>query len=378
MKIVIAIDSLKGSLSSIEAGNIIKKAINNVMIDANVIIKPLADGGEGTIESLTQGNNGKKIEIVVKNPLNKDIKAVYGILEDGKTAIIEMAQASGLTLIKGSERNPLYTTTYGVGQIIKDAINKGCREFIVGIGGSATNDAGVGMLQALGFEFYDAKNNKLGLGGEILEKISNISTKNKIPYLDECTFKIACDVNNPLYGENGASYIYASQKGANKEEVKRLDDGLKNFDKIVKTILKKDISNTEGAGAAGGLGFGFLVFLNSTLQSGIKIILEKINLEDEIKDADIVVTGEGRIDKQTAMGKAPIGVAKLAKKYNAKVIALAGCISNDATKCNDEGIDAYFSIINRATTLDEAMNIENATKNLFDTTTQIFNLIKSL
>lgn len=378
MKIVISIDSLKGSLSSIEAANAIKKGIMNVDNKSEVVIMPLADGGEGTVEALVQGMNGEEKTLLVTGPISEKVNATYGILKESKTAIIEMAQASGLPLVPSELRNPLNTTTYGVGEIIKEAINEGCRNFIVGIGGSATNDAGVGMLQALGFEFYDENDNLVGLGGKVLNEIKSIKTDNRIKKLDECTFKIACDVNNPLFGENGAAYIYGPQKGATEEIVKELDKGLISFAQVVKKDLGKDIANVEGAGAAGGLGFGFLGFLNSKLESGIKIILDEIKLEEKIKDADIVVTGEGRLDNQTAMGKAPIGVAKLAKKYGKTVIAIAGCTTPDAAKCNEEGIDAYFSIVNKSMTIEEAMVNENATQNMIETATQVFNLIKAI
>lgn len=378
MKIVISIDSLKGSLTSIEAANAIKKGILSADNKSDVVIMPLADGGEGTVEALVQGMSGEEKVISVTGPINEKVNATYGILKETNTAIIEMAQASGLPLVPAELRNPLNTTTYGVGEIIKAAIEKGCRNFIVGIGGSATNDCGVGMLQALGFEFYDENDNLVGLGGKVLNQIKRIKTDNKLKELDECNFKIACDVNNPLYGENGAAYIYGPQKGATEEIVKELDKGLKNFAEVVKKDLGKDIAHIEGAGAAGGLGFGFLGFLNSKLESGIKIILDEIKLEEVVKDADIVITGEGRLDNQTAMGKAPIGVAKLAKKHGAKVIAIAGCTTPDAVKCNEEGIDAYFSIVNKAITIDEAMKKENATQNMIETTIQIFNLIKAV
>ena len=378
MKILISIDSLKGSLSSIEAGNAIKKGILKVKEDAQVKILPLADGGEGTVDALVQGMNGKKETIEVTGPIAKKVDATYGLLKNTSTAIIEIAQASGLTLVPTELRNPLYTTTYGVGEIIKEAINKGYRNFIVGIGGSATNDAGIGMLQALGFEFYDKNNKLVGLGGKVLNEIRHIKIENRLKELDECKFKIACDVNNPLFGKNGAAYIYGSQKGATSEIIEELDNGLRNFSKVVKNYLSKDVANVEGAGAAGGLGFAFLAFLDSKLESGIKIILEEIKLEEELKDADFVITGEGRLDNQTAMGKAPIGVAKLAKKYGVKVIGLAGATTEDAVKCNEEGIDAYFSIVNRAMTIEEAMDKETASENMTATTTQIFNLITSI
>lgn len=378
MKIVIAIDSLKGCLSSIEAANAIKKGIENAKLDAKVIIKPLADGGEGTVDALVDGMNGRRKVVEVCGPSTKKVKATYGILYDSNTAIMEMAQAAGITQVKGKEKNPLKTTTYGVGEMIKEAINEGCRHFIMGIGGSATNDAGVGMLQALGFKFYDEDDNLVGLGGKVLNKIKRIDDSDKLKELNECNFKIACDVNNPLFGLNGAAHIYGPQKGATQQIVDELDEGLRNFAEVVKKDLGKDLAEIPGAGAAGGLGYGFLVFLNSKLESGIKIILDEIKLEESIKDADIVVTGEGRLDNQTAMGKAPIGVAKLAKKYGAKVIAIAGCLTDDAVACNEEGIDAFFSIVNKSTTLEEAMNSNNAKKNIINTSTQIFNLVRVL
>lgn len=378
MKVIVAIDSLKGSLSSIEAGNAIKTGILNSYKNAHVEVKPLADGGEGTVDALVKGMNGEFNNIEVMGPIGKKVKATYGILKESNTAIIEMAQASGLPLVPLKLRNPLDTTTYGVGEIIKEAMQRGCRNFIVGIGGSATNDCGVGMLQALGFRFYDKYNNEVGLGGKVLSDICRIDSENKIKELDECRFKIACDVKNPLYGENGAAYIYGPQKGATSEIVNKLDSGLRTFSQVVKKYLGKDLSNIEGAGAAGGLGFGFLAFLNSNLESGIKIVLDEINLEEYIKDADIVITGEGRLDNQTAMGKAPIGVAKLAKQYDKKVIAFAGALTDDAKACNDNGIDSYFSIVNKAMSIEEAMNSENAKQNMINTVEQVFNLIKIL
>lgn len=375
MKVVIAIDSLKGSLSSVDAGNAIKEGVLEVCPDAEVVVKPLADGGEGTIEALVQGMKGIEYKIEVHGPLGKKVTASYGIIEEGeKTAIIEMAQAAGITLVSKQERNPLYTTTYGVGEIIKDAIHRGCRKFIVGIGGSATNDAGVGMMQALGYKFYDIDGNLLGLGGQILDKIHRIDNIEALKELSECSFKVACDVDNPLYGKNGASYIYGPQKGATEEIVKILDDGLINLSKVVNNTYE----NTPGAGAAGGLGYGFMTFLGGKLESGIDIILKEINLEEDIKDADVVVTGEGRLDAQTIMGKAPIGVAKLAKKYSKKVIALGGSLTNDAYKVNEHGIDAVFSIVNEPMTLEKAMESEVAKFNLKMTAKQIFNLMSKL
>ena len=298
MKIVIAIDSLKGSLSSIEAAKAIEKGIENSKIDATVEIKPLADGGEGTVDALVDGMNGKRKTVKVCGPAGHIVEATYGILEDGKTAIMEMAQAAGITQVSGLEKNPLITTTYGVGEMIKSAIDEGCRNFIMGIGGSATTDAGIGMLQALGIKFYDENGSLVDRVGKELNRIKSIDISGRLKELDECSFKIACDVNNPLFGLNGAAHIYGPQKGATPEIVEELDNGLRNFAEIVKKDLGKDLAETEGAGAAGGLGYGFLVFLNSKLESGIKIILEETRLEESVRDADIVVTGEGRLDNQ--------------------------------------------------------------------------------
>lgn len=378
MKVVISIDSLKGSLSSMEAATAIKEGILEVNKDTEVLVMPLADGGEGTVDALVEGMNGQAVLTSVMGPIEEKVEAKYGILSDGKTAIMEMAQAAGFALVPTDKKNPLYTTTYGVGEMIKEAIEKGCRNFIVGIGGSATNDAGVGMLQALGFEFYDENNNLVGLGGQVLNKIKKIKIDNRIKDLDQCSFKIACDVNNPLFGQNGAAYIYGPQKGATHEIVKELDEGLRNFAQVVKADLGMDIAEVPGVGAAGGMGFAFLGFMNSKLESGIKIILDEINLDEAVKGADIVITGEGRLDNQTAMGKAPIGVARIAKKHGAKVIAIAGCTTDDAVRCNEEGIDAYFSIVNSAMTIEEAIKKETAIKNMKATTIQVFNLIKAM
>ena len=377
MKVVIAIDSLKGSLSSIDAAKAIKKGILSVC-DAEVVIKPLADGGEGTVEALITGMNGVTKKITVTGPLFDKVDCIYGQLPESKTAIIEMSAAAGITLVPDALKNPMNTTTYGVGEIIKDAINDGYRKFIIGIGGSATNDCGIGMLQALGFEFYNDKHQPVGADGKSVADIQSISMEHSLPELKECTFSIACDVNNPLFGPNGASYVYGPQKGATPELVKILDDGLMHFSGRVKELLGKDNADIPGTGAAGGMGYAFITFLNATLKSGIEIILNEIDLESDVKDADIVITGEGRLDCQTAMGKAPIGVAKLAKKYGAIVLAFAGSTTPDAEKCNEEGIDAYFDIVNSIMTLEEAIDPNNAALNMERATKQVFRLINCL
>ena len=375
MRVVVAIDSFKGSMSSLEAGEAISKGIKKAHKDAEVEIRPLADGGEGTVEALSIGMGGKLIKVDVTGPVGRKVSAVYGIVDSSKTAIIEMSQAAGITLVSGDERNPLYTTTFGVGELIKDAINKGCRHFVVGIGGSATNDCGIGMLQALGYEFLDKEGNQVGFGASGVRDIVSIRDENVIKELSECYFRVACDVNNPLCGDLGCSAIYGPQKGATQEMVADMDGWLKNYSKIVKEKYPDADSEYPGTGAAGGLGYAFLNFTNSKLESGIKIILDETKLEEYVKDADIVVTGEGRLDHQTVMGKAPVGVANIAKKYNKKVIAFSGSVTEDAGVCNEHGIDAFFPILRRIVTLEEAMQTDNAKQNLTDTAEQVFRLL---
>lgn len=375
MKIVVAIDSFKGSLSSMQAGNAVKEAICRLDSKAEVLVKPLADGGEGTVEALAERSNAEMVEIEVNGPLMKPVTAKYCIFKDTNTAVIEMAAASGITLIPLEDRNPLEATTFGVGELIKDAIKKGCRRFIIGIGGSATNDGGTGMLTALGFEFLDKSNNPIALGAKGLKDLHTIKSDNVIPQLKECSFNIACDVTNPLCGENGCSAVYGPQKGATPKMIQDMDCWLSAYAEIAKDVSSKADKDCAGAGAAGGLGFAFLSFTNAALKSGIQIILDEINIEADIKNADIVVTGEGRLDSQTVQGKAPIGVAKLAKKYGKKVIAFSGCVTDDAEVCNEHGIDAFFPVLRCVTTLDEALDTDNAYKNLSATAYQVFRLL---
>ncbi|HGA4027816.1 TPA: glycerate kinase [Streptococcus agalactiae] len=375
MKVVVAIDSLKGSLSSLEAGNAIKESINEVISGADVEVHPLADGGEGTVEALTLGMGGTIETIPVKGPLGEKVHASYGIIPQRQLAIIEMAAAAGITLIATEERNPLHTTTYGVGEMIKDAISKGCRYFIIGIGGSATNDGGAGMLQALGYALLDKDNQEISLGAQGLADLKSISTDKVIEELKECDFKIACDVTNPLCGAQGCSSIFGPQKGADEDMITKMDTWLSNYATLATSVSEKADATIEGTGAAGGLGFAFLAFTNATLEPGIDIILSEINIEKAISEADLVVTGEGRLDGQTVMGKAPIGVAKLAKKYGKKVVAFSGSVTEDAILCNQHGIDAFFPIVRRLISLDEAMSKEVAYKNMKETATQVFRLI---
>lgn len=376
MKVVVAIDSLKGSLSSLEAGNAIKQGIKRVYQDAKIIVKPLADGGEGTVEALVSGMNGKIETVVATGPLSDKIESSYGIIPEKRLAIMEMASIAGITLLSLKQRNPLYTTTYGLGEMIKDAISKGCNNFIIGIGGSATNDGGIGMLRALGFDLLDKDGNQVPLGARGLKDLVKIDDKNVLPELKKCQFKIACDVTNVLCGENGCSVVFGPQKGATSQMIKDMDQWLYNFANLAKKKYPHSDALVPGTGAAGGLGFAFLTFVKATLESGIDIILETIDLKSDLKDVDVVVTGEGCLDRQSAMGKAPVGVAKMAKLYNKPVIAFAGSVTKEAKLCNQEGIDAYFPIIRNITTLQEAMAKENAKNNLTDTVEQVFRLWK--
>ena len=374
MKAVIAIDSLKGSLSSIEAGQAIAEGIKKADAKADVVIRPLADGGEGTVEALVCGMNGTLQHVKVTGPLGDPVVCEYGIIDETKTAVIEMSGAAGITLVPDAKRNPLYTTTYGVGEVIRDAIEKGCRRFIVGIGGSATNDGGIGMLQALGYGFLNKDGEQVPFGAIGLRELETITDTYVLPELAECEFKIACDVTNPLCGENGCSAVYGPQKGANPSMIMEMDKWLRYYAALAREKFPKANLNEPGTGAAGGLGFAFLTFTNAVLESGIKIVLEETKLESFVKDADVVVTGEGRLDFQTAMGKAPVGVAGLAKKFDIPVLAFAGSVTKDATECNKNGIDAFFPILRGISTLEEAMKPENAKQNLTDTAEQAFRL----
>ena len=378
MKVVIAIDSLKGSLTSLQAGEAIKEGIKKVDKETEVVIKPLADGGEGTVDALVDGMGGNMEFVKVTGPAEKEVLAKYGIIKETSTAIMEMSQAAGITQVTDKERNPLYTTTYGVGQMIVDAIHKGCRRFIMGIGGSATNDGGVGMLQALGYDFLDKDGNQIKHGAIGLKDLVQIKDDKVIPELKDCEFHIACDVTNPLCGEEGCSAIFGPQKGATQQMVKDMDQWLADYAKIAKQSFTKADADKPGTGAAGGLGFAFLTFTNAILKSGVDLILNETKLEEEIKDADIVITGEGCLDAQTAMGKAPIGVAKLAKKYGKLVLGFSGAVTKGATACNEAGIDAYFPIVRSAVSLEDAMKKKNAQENLTDTVEQVFRLIKVL
>ena len=374
MKVVVAIDSLKGSLSSMEAGLAIKEGVLAAQPDAEVIVKPLADGGEGTTDALIEGMNGERIDLTVTGPMHTPVDAYYGYLRETNTAVMEMASAAGITLVPDKEKNPLLATSYGVGEVIIDAIQRGCRNFIIGIGGSITNDGGIGMLKALGVRFLDEKGEDAGEGGQALAKVACIDLSGLNPLLKECHIQVACDVNNPLCGESGSTYVYGPQKGVTEDMKKTLDEAMAHFARVTSESLENDYMNTPGAGAAGGLGFAFLAYVGATLTPGIELILDAVGLEDELSGADVVVTGEGRLDFQTAMGKAPVGVARLAKKYNARVVAFAGSVTKEATACNKEGIDAFFPILRGVCTLADAMDPVNARNNMIATVEQVFRL----
>ena len=377
MKIVIAIDSLKGSLSSMEAGHAIEQGIRNVLPETKVLVKPLADGGEGTTEALVEGLGGDMVQVQVHGPLETPVNAAYGVIRESNTAIMEMAAAAGIILV-GKDKRPLDATTYGVGEMIRDAITRGCREFIIGIGGSATNDGGIGMLTALGYEFLDAEGKPAGIGAGALYKVAKICDDKVMPELKDCHFRIACDVINPLCGENGSTYIYGPQKGVTVELRDELDHAMGAYAQVVKAYNGTDYAKTPGAGAAGGLGFAFLSFLSGELLPGIELVLNAVEMDKAMEGADLVFTGEGRLDYQTAMGKAPVGIAKMAKKHGAKVIALAGAVIEGAQECNEQGIDAYFPILRQVVTLDEAMDPATARKNMVETTEQVMRLVAAV
>lgn len=373
MKVVVAMDSFKGSLTSLAAGAAVREGILRADPAAEVLVRPLADGGEGTVEALVSGMGGRLRTVRVTGPLGEGVDCAYGVL--GDTAVIEMAGAAGLPLVSAEERDPLRTTTYGVGEVIADAIAQGCRRFLVGIGGSATNDGGAGMLQALGFGLLDAEGRDIPRGAQGLKKLARIETAGALPALAGCRFRVACDVTNPLCGEKGASAVFGPQKGARPADIPRMDAWLAAYAQIAAKAFPGADPEAPGTGAAGGLGFAFRTFLSGELEPGVQIVLEETRLAEALAGADVVVTGEGRLDGQTAMGKAPVGVARLAKARGCLVLALAGGVARDAGACNGAGIDAFFPAVRGVTTLAEAMDPENARANLADAAEQAFRLL---
>lgn len=373
-KFILAPDSFKESMTAKEACFAMEKGIKKVFKDAQCVHVPMADGGEGTMESLVDATEGTLYTVEVTAPLGNKIESRFGILGDRVTAVIEMAEASGLHLVKRDERNPLVTTTYGTGELIKAALDKGAKRLIIGLGGSATNDGGAGMLQALGVGLKDKRGNDLTFGGGALENLETIDLSNFDKRILEIEIEVACDVKNPLTGENGASYVFGPQKGATKEMVEVLDKNLKHYEEVVKKEFDKDIDNIEGAGAAGGLGAALLGFCNGKLRKGIDLVIKYSKLEEKIKDADFVFTGEGSIDSQTKFGKTPIGVSNIAKKYNIPVIAFAGRVGSGIEELYDLGIDSIIGIMPGVSTLEEAL--ENGKSNLEVSSNNIARIIK--
>lgn len=371
MKILIAVDSYKGSLTSLEAGQAIQAGIQNVSATHKTEVIPIADGGEGILSVMLHTLGGKVQTVSVQNPCMEAIEAEYGISTDGGTAFIEMANASGLPLIPNSKRDPMETTTYGTGELIRDALEKGCRKFIIGIGGSATNDAGTGMLQALGYRFLDKDGNPLGQGGKILENIVHICTQNVHKALKSAHFIVACDVNNPFYGPNGAAHIFARQKGANDSMIEELDKGMRSFANVIHQTTGKDISHVPGSGAAGGMGGGLLAFLNAELKSGAELILDLCRFEEKATNADLILTGEGRIDRQSLMGKIPGKILEIGKQKGIPVIAIAGCVE-DKDSLLEAGFQGVYETKPDFMLLEEAMKPDIAKRNIQQTVSYIF------
>ena len=359
MKIVIAPDSFKGSLTALQAAEAIEVGLRRVFPDAVIENVPMADGGEGTVQSLVDATDGEILTAQVLDPLGNPIDAQYGVLGDGLTAVIEMAAASGLTLVPDHKRDPGVTTTYGTGELIQAALTHGCRKLIIGIGGSATNDGGAGMAQALGAKLLTTGGDQVKLGGGYLATLDSIDLSDLDPRIAETETVVACDVNNPLTGKQGASHVYGPQKGATPEMIETLDANLARFDEILQRDLSKSVGNVPGAGAAGGLGAGLMAFLNASLKSGIEIVTEATQLAKRVVDADLLITGEGQINFQTVFGKTPVGVANVAKVHNIPVIAIAGSIANRSDGVYDAGIDAMIDIVPEPMSLETA--IENAT-----------------
>jgi glycerate kinase len=369
MKIVIAPDSYKESLTALEVAIEIEAGFREVFPDAEYLKLPMADGGEGTVAAMVDATGGRLVEVEVTGPLGERITACYGLTGDGKTAIIEMAAASGLALVAPDLRNPLKTTTYGTGELITAALDSGINHLIIGIGGSATNDGGAGMLQALGVALLDHADLEIGFGGGQLAKVVRIDSSDMDPRLKECRIEAACDVNNPLTGPKGASAVFGPQKGATPEMVKQLDANLCRYASLISRDLGIQVELVPGSGAAGGMGAALFAFLEAELRPGIEIIMEAVGLEVIVRNADLVITGEGRIDSQTIHGKTPIGVARLAKRYGKPVIGIAGCLANDAAVVHGQGIDAVFSVLSQINTVEEALanaafNVRTASRNI--------------
>lgn len=371
MKIVLAIDSFKGSLTSAEAEQAAHEAIQAAYPGCETVQIPIADGGEGMLGVMLAATGGSIQTVTAHDPCMKPIVAEYGLSADGTTAFIEMAAVSGLPLVPEELRNPMKTTTYGTGELIKDALEKGCTRFIVGIGGSATNDAGTGMLQALGFRFLDASGKELGQGGEILEKVLHICSQDGHEMLKNAHFIVACDVQNPFYGPNGAAYVYARQKGADERMIADLDRGMQHFAKVLQRCTGMDIGLTAGSGAAGGMGGGMMALLGAELKSGADLLLDISRFDERIADADLIITGEGRIDKQSLMGKIPGKILQRARAHGIPVIAIAGSIEDEALLL-EAGFAGVYATKPAGMPLEEAMKKEVARECVYQTVNSLF------
>lgn len=374
MRIIVAPDSYKGSLSAKRAAEIMARAVTDVFA-AIPIEMPVADGGEGTLEAILAGGKGRYLEAEVTSPLGKRIPAQWGMLEDG-TAVIEMAQASGLTL--APEKDPMRASSYGTGELMAAALAAGAKRILMGIGGSATNDGGIGMLQALGFGFFGADGKPVSPDGAGLCALARISADDALPALRDCTFRVACDVTNPLCGPNGCSAVFGPQKGADSAMIAALDGALARYAAQMRTVFPDVDPDLPGSGAAGGMGFALRAALRAELTPGAELVLDAIRMNDALRGADVLVTGEGRLDAQTAMGKAPFAAACRAQALGVPVIALSGCIGRGAAACNAAGIDAYFPILQRVCTEAEALDPAVAAQNLTDTAEQVFRLWRTV
>ncbi|MFA6221329.1 MAG: glycerate kinase [Desulfomonilaceae bacterium] len=355
MRIVIAPDSFKGSLSALQVANAIETGLLKVFQSASIVKIPIADGGEGTVDAMVAATNGIVRQCYVQGPLGDKIKSFWGILGDGQTAIIEMAAASGLTLLPDDKRNPRISSSYGTGQLIIKAMDYGCRKIIVGLGGSATNDGGSGMATALGVRFLDSSGNELASGGAALSDLKHIDLSGIDNRIKDTSILVACDVDNPLFGPNGASEVYGPQKGASPEDVIELDNALRVFAEVARTFTGKDVAEKPGAGAAGGMAAGLMYFTNAVLRPGIEIVIEATGMEESVKNAELVITGEGKTDAQTSFGKAPIGVGELAQKYNKVAVCLSGSLGDGAEAILEHGIHALLSITQGPISLTECM-----------------------
>ncbi|WP_318366827.1 glycerate kinase [Enterobacter sp.] len=362
MKIVIAPDSYKESLSALEVATAIEQGFREIWPDADYIKLPVADGGEGTVQAMVEATAGRIIHVDVTGPLGESVKGFYGLSGDERSAFIEMAAASGLELVPPAKRNPLITTSRGTGELIRHALDAGVKHIIIGIGGSATNDGGAGMVQALGAKLLSADGESLGQGGGELDRLAKIDISELDKRLKTCRIEVACDVTNPLTGDDGASAVFGPQKGATPEMIVRLDNGLHHYARIIQHDLDVDVLKLAGGGAAGGMGAALFAFCGAELRRGIEIVTDALHLDDHVKDADLVITGEGRIDSQTINGKVPVGVAKVAKRYNKPVIGIAGSLTADVGVVHEHGLDAVFSVIFTICSLEDAL--ENAGENV--------------